>query len=395
VRQVDGGRAFLAGIAIGAVMMLAIGLVASGLIESPLGVAAATAPPSPSVITATAHWQVLADTVVLRGTVTAARTIDVVASAPYSQIIVTAMPVTAGERVRPGQVVAQIDGRPVVVLSGVLPAYRNLHEGEAGPDVGQLQRALSHLGYVNFDSPGFFGPSTALALLLFYRHLGYTAPLYRPPTPVGVPGPLAATRHRPAAARPRKPSAYLPMSEVVFIPARSALVVSVDAKTGTVVAAGPVLQLATGAPTVNGSLSQNQARMLRAGMAAWISAARPRLFTHGVITHVGSLPSPTGQAGQGFPVVITGLRPLPQHLIGVRVRLTLWLAATSGPVLAVPLAAVVTAHGSATVVRLTAGRRRLSIRVRTGISADGLVAVQPVIPGALKPGDRVVLGVSR
>jgi hypothetical protein len=398
VRQVDGGRAFLAGIAIGAVMMSAVGLVASGLIKSPLQVAAETAPPSPSVITATARWQVLENTIFLRGVVTAARTIDVTAAAPYSEVIVTRMPVTAGQRVRPGQVVAQIDGRPILVLYGILPAYRNLHEGDAGPDVGQLQHALERLGYIDFDSPGLFGPSTALALLLLYRHLGYAPPLYRPAPVPGASEPtgprLPGAGRQPAKARLRIPSAYLPMSEVVFIPARSALVVSVNAKVGTVVTTGPVLRLATGDPTVNGLLGPNQARQVRAGMAAWISSARPRLFTHGVVTHVGSFPLPARQPGQGFPVVITGLRLFRQQLIGTRVRVTLWLAATSGPVLAVPLAAVITAHGSASVIRLAAGRR-ISVAVRTGISADGLVAVRPVLAGALKPGDRVVLGVGR
>src|ERR1022692_3640140 len=388
VRLVDGGRAFGVGVAIGAVMMSAIGLVASGLIESPLQVAAETAPPSPSVITAVARTQVLASTITVRGTVTARRTINVTASAPYSQIVVTRMLVSAGQRVRPGQLVTEIDGRPSFLLQGILPAYRSLHDGDPGPDVSQAQHALERLGYLDFDQPGYFGQSTELALLLFYHHLGYPAPLRHHAAGGPVLPPQITPRS--AAIGLRIPDVYLPMSEVTFIPAASALVVAVNAKVGTAVFAGPVLQLATGDPIVAGTLGQAQARLVRVGMSAGISSERPPLSVLGVVTRSGFYPSANGQVGRGsgYPVAVTGLRPLPQSLIGHQVRLTVWLAATSGPVLAVPLAAVVTiAHGTASVIRLTAGRRRVWVAVRTGLSAGGMVAVRPVIPGALRPGD--------
>jgi hypothetical protein len=44
---------------------------------------------------------------------------------------------------------------------------------------------------------------------------------------------------------------------------------------------------------------------------------------------------------------------------------------------------------------MTRARQRISVAVYTGPSADGLVAVQPVKPGQLRPGDRVVIGVRR
>jgi hypothetical protein len=118
---------------------------------------------------------VLTETVTVPGIVTAARSISVTASAPYRVVTVTSMPVRPGDRVWPGHVIAEIDGRPVLLLQGRLPAYRDLHEGDAGPDVRQLQEALGRLGYPDFDPAGLFGPSTALALLLLYQRLGYDA----------------------------------------------------------------------------------------------------------------------------------------------------------------------------------------------------------------------------
>jgi len=457
---VHGGRAFLAGVAIGAVTMSAIGLVASGFIESPLQVASQAAPPAPSVLTATVRWQVLRSTVVFGGRVSAGKTIDVTASAPYSTVIVTRMPVRTGQRVWPGDLLTEVDGRPVFALQGMLPAYRDLREGDTGPDVTQLQRALERLGYADFDPRGYFGESTELALALFYRHLGYAAPIDRterrpaadpppsgtsirpastgirsastgirptadpPPSstsirPAGTGIPLSGTGVPPSAAwHPRatgnrpggrwsasaghqsEPAeAYLPISEVVYIPASSALVVSVNARAGTVVTGGPVIRLATGAPTVTGKLGRYQARLVRAGMTARITSAGLRLARYGVVTYVGSYPVRNGKvsgSGAGYPVAVSGLRPLPQHLIGAKVRLTLLIAATSRPVLAVPLAAIAPAASrSAQVIRIAGGGRKVRVKVVTGVSAGGLVAVRPATPGALAAGDRVVIGLSR
>jgi hypothetical protein len=88
------------------------------------------------------------------------------------------------------------------------------------------------------------------------------------------------------------------------------------------------------------------------------------------------------------------------------VRLTLRAAVTTEPVLTVPVAAIMPAssglanNGTASrvqadhVVKLTAGRR-VRVAVVTGPTADGLVAVQPVRRGSLRPGDNVLIGAGR
>src|SRR6266702_4558290 len=293
-------RFFLGGLAVGLLAMSAVGLATAAFVESPQQVAARSAAPAPTLITAAARWQVLRNVITVPGIVRSARRIEVTASAPYQTVTVTRLPVRPGDRVRPGQLLAEIDGRPIVALRGRLPPYRDLREGDAGPDVTQLQRALESLGYADFDPPGEFGPSTALALLLFYRHLGYHAPIFR--RAVGVPGagPRVAPRpagHAIAARRTATglviPSAYLPMSEVVFIPARSALVVSVGGRAG----GSPVLTLSTGRPQVSGSLTAHQAALARPGTPALIAAGNPPLTVAGTVTRVGSLTAPGGPRG--------------------------------------------------------------------------------------------------
>ena len=411
-------RFFLGGLAIGVVAMSLVGLATAVFIESPHEIAARSAAPAATVITAAARWQVLRNPITVQGTVRPARTVVVMASAPYAKVTVTRLPVKAGERVRPGRVVAEIDGRPILLLRGRLPAYRDLHEGDQGPDVVQLQRALESLGYADYDPPGDFGQSTALALLLFYRRLGYEAPLYHRPAAdprVPAPGPspsAAPSSPAPAPSGPAAgpaiasrrtaadlviPSAYLPMSEVVYIPTRSALVASVTARTGAVAGSGPVLTLATGSPRVTGNLSAHQAAQTRTGMPAEIVSASPPLAAAGTVTRIGALPAVGGPPASGYPVQVASRRTLPQRLIGVRVRLTIEAPVTSGPVLTVPLAAVITAgHGHRMlVVKITPSRQRIRVAIYTGPSAGGLVAVQPVRPGQLRPGDRVVIGVRR
>ncbi len=58
--------------------------------------------------------------------------------------------VSAGSIVEQGDVIARVDGEPIVVLYGDIPMYRTLQdlsENMTGPDVAQLEQALTDLGY--------------------------------------------------------------------------------------------------------------------------------------------------------------------------------------------------------------------------------------------------------
>ena len=52
-----------------------------------------------------------------------------------------------GDKVGCGGVLYRVDDKPVVLLCGTVPAYRDLHTGDAGQDVRQLNRNLHQLGY--------------------------------------------------------------------------------------------------------------------------------------------------------------------------------------------------------------------------------------------------------
>src|SRR5580704_8637118 len=90
-------RFFLGGLAVGIVVMSAAGLAAAQLIESPSQVTARSAAPPGSVITAVARWEVLRNSVITQGVVRAPRTVTVTASAPFSTVTITRLPVKVGE----------------------------------------------------------------------------------------------------------------------------------------------------------------------------------------------------------------------------------------------------------------------------------------------------------
>jgi peptidoglycan hydrolase-like protein with peptidoglycan-binding domain len=70
---------------------------------------------------------------------------------PYAVInqargVYTQLPAN-GDEVGCGGVLYRVDDEPVVLLCGTVPAYRDMHTGDAGQDVRQLNRNLHQLGY--------------------------------------------------------------------------------------------------------------------------------------------------------------------------------------------------------------------------------------------------------
>ncbi|MFB6848445.1 peptidoglycan-binding protein [Streptomyces sp. NPDC056373] len=408
------------------------GLAGSGLVRSPSQAAADTRPPPPSVITAPVVRQVLRSTVVLRGTFANGRTISAqptsvaATEAPSrpAQLVVTGVFTKAGRRVEAGRTLVEYSGRPVFALPGAVPAYRDLVFGEQGGDVGQLQKALASLGYgTGGDSRGVFGPGTEQAVRALYRHLGRPAPVSREDgttgddTSSGRGDVASGAAHSPdgedaAGAQGRVPPAehaMVPASEVVFVPNLPARVVSVPVQVGDPVK-GPVITLARGGLTLTGQLDPAQAGLVTPGMKVSVLAEATGAQARGTVESVGALVTPGdgkdgpedsqdsqdsgGATGGGAyrPLVVKPAKAWSAAFAGQDVRITVTAAATAKEVLAVPEAAVTAGadtRTAVTVVTDTGGRR--TVRVTTGVSADGLVQITPV--GArLGPGTRVVVG---
>ena len=169
-------RRFLVAVVGGSVLLGAGGMIGTAFVKSPQEAAADAGPPEPSLLTAMVEERVLADTVVVRGAVTASRSVDVSARVSVDGApVVTGVRAGPGDEIGVGDVLVEVSGRPVILLRGDVPAYRAIRPGAEGDDVTQLQQALSDLGFdTTGDEAGVFGDRTQAALADFYASIGYT-----------------------------------------------------------------------------------------------------------------------------------------------------------------------------------------------------------------------------
>ncbi len=428
-------RRVLLGVGIAAALLAAGGLIGASFVKSPQQLAADTSAPPPTQTTAPVVSQVLTSSVQMRGVVYPATEYDVYPSAPESDsstsgaagspaagggtsasgggsssVYISRLDVAAGDSLTNGQLLAGIDGQPLFALAGPVPAWRDLIPGETGPDVTELQKALARLGYYDDgDTPGYFGGATEEAVYLYYEHLGYT-----PPSTGGV-----------------------PTSNVVFLPSLPATVVAVNGARGQQ-PGQPFLELAArGSLALTGELPPAYAGQVRRGLKVSIYDEVTGIHATGTVADLGTATTlaptgaivavgggsdsagatgsagsgSTGSAGSGssssssgsgsgssggsatafIPLTVRSSRPLAAALNGENVLVTVQTGRTEGPVLTVPVAAVVTTASGTSYVTVAGAHGRTEVRVTPGLSENGYVQVTSATSGALAAGDHVVV----
>ncbi|WP_440098538.1 peptidoglycan-binding protein [Streptosporangium sp. H16] len=70
----------------------------------------------------------------------------------------------SGAQVTRGKPLYKVDDKPVVLMYGTTPAYRDMRIGTEGPDVRRLERNLRRLGYTGFTVDGEYTGATASAV---------------------------------------------------------------------------------------------------------------------------------------------------------------------------------------------------------------------------------------
>lgn len=146
-------------------------------IQSPEEAAARTAPPTPSPILVPAEERVLSADVVTRGSARYGlpQAIHLTPSALKGDVgIITSLP-ARNAQVEDGDVLLTASGRPLFVLQGVSPAYRDIVPGSSGDDVRQLERALRRLGFNPGTVDGKYDERTASAVQKWYEAAGWQA----------------------------------------------------------------------------------------------------------------------------------------------------------------------------------------------------------------------------
>lgn len=160
------------------VLAAGVGWLAGRQVRSPAEVAARTAPPTASLITVPVEKTRLQSEVITRGTVGygSPQVVSLPASAlKTSSAIVTRAP-ERGASLAEGSVAMAVSGRPVLVLQGAVPAYRDLGPGVFGEDVHQLETALVRLGFDPGAVDGVYDRLTSAAVGSWYAAAGW-APL--------------------------------------------------------------------------------------------------------------------------------------------------------------------------------------------------------------------------
>ena len=354
------------------VLSSAVGGVASRFVLSPAERAARTAPPSTTLLTAPVVMRTLSTTIIVRGEVTP-EALVMVGGGGRPSPVVSFLPVHAGQLVHSGQLVAEISGLPIVALKGRLPAYRDLHVGDTGRDVRQLQVALAALRLVPGSGvTGVVDAATAGGVQRLFSQLGY-------PNGAGTAG------------------VVLPSSAVVYLPASPARILSV---TGAVGRAAPdvVVTVACGGLSVTSRVAPDQASLVRTGVKVDLLSEAIGKSTTGIVSQVGTLirPSTTNIATPGqstdpyVPITVTTASPLGPEWSGQDIRVSLTSAKTAGPVLLVPVSAISAGADGRTTVTLRRGSSSEVVPVTVGASGDGFVHIDG--QGRVKAGDSVVVG---
>jgi hypothetical protein len=366
-------RVILAATGAAAVAGVSIGLVAATAGRGqPSGPAAGSAA---GTATATVTYRTLTSQQQVNGTLGYSGSYSIVNRASGT---LTSLPST-GQVVRQGHVLYRVDAGPVVLLYGSTPAYRDLTEGESGPDVKSLNADLVALGDATSASldptSDYFGPATVAAVETLQEHLGLSQ------------------------------TGTLTWGEAVFAPG-PVRVTSVSATKGTPAQDGAVvLQGTSTARQVTVNLDAAQQSYVKAGDQVTITLP-DRATTAGTVTSVSSVAtsgsssggsSSSGSSGSNSATVQVTIALRDPGATGtldqapVQVAIT---TATAPDVLTVPVTALLAQPGGGYAVEITGpGTTRTILPVSVGLFDDAQGLVQ-ISGSGLHAGQRVVIPAS-
>jgi peptidoglycan hydrolase-like protein with peptidoglycan-binding domain len=352
-----------------AVLLIAGGWIAAQRFVSPAQRDAAAKPPAAGPITAEVVAGALADSATAAGTFESETTTAIPIPLVGSPSVVTGSPVAPGTQVESGDVLLEVNGRPILGLTGEFPFYRDLAQGDEGPDVEQLQQALADLGYrVKVD--GRFGAGTGRALEGAYKVIGYE---------------VAEAPGGGSSAGTTPPAAIFRMSEVVVLPDESMRVTDLPS-TGAVLDGESAIMASSAAIVVKAITSDVVETFVSPG-------SEVSLTTPSSAEVVGIVKSvERGEDDSWVVVVGASDSAFEPDWSGQETVITMTVTEAPEGSLIVPTAALVTAGASeASVLKRLPDGSFVAVRVTEVAQLSGRSAVQPV-NGDLVAGDVVRIG---
>ncbi|HEV3290064.1 MAG TPA: peptidoglycan-binding protein [Streptosporangiaceae bacterium] len=274
-----------------------------------------------------------------------------------------------GRVVRQGQALYQVNGLPVVLLYGNVPAWRTLSAGMTGRDVRELNAGLVRLGYATAAALGpragwdYFSSETAYALEQFQEHLGITSP-----------------------------TGKLTLGQAVFLPSAVKITAwGTSVAPGTAAAPGTALMTATSdSPVVSIALDSADEPEVKAGDTVAVTLPTGSTAA-GVVTSVGTVATTNASTGATTVTVLVALKhpAVARRLSSAPVTVSI----TTGRVrnaLVVPVTALLAQPGGGYAVEVTGpgGHHLVAVSIGMIDNATGLVQITST---RLTVGQRVVV----
>jgi peptidoglycan hydrolase-like protein with peptidoglycan-binding domain len=268
-----------------------------------------------------------------------------------------------GDKLGCGDVLYRVDDAPVLLLCGSVPAYRDLHEGDEGNDVRELNRNLRALGYdVDADDTDFSWKTEA-ALRKLQHDKGAEA------------------------------TGELDVDDAVFLP-RSVRIAKAAGELGGPARPGaPVLNATSDSLQVQVQLDASQQGEVKKGDRAQISLPGNKSVT-GRVDRIGRVAQTSGKDADAGTATIPAYISLDdtrkaRGLDSAPVQVDIETKGVQNA-LSVPVTAIVGKSGggfAVEVVRAGGGRELVAVKLGLFDTTGGRVEVE----GGVREGDRVVV----
>lgn len=387
---------------IGVTTFVAVAVVIGGgwavatTFESPAQREAAASAPTPGPVTAQVKRGDLARTISFPGT---AETADQKAYAIPSQngdrAVVTRSTLESGATINPGDVVTEVNGRPIFATAGQFAFYRDLATGDHGTDVEQLQNSLIAMGLLS-SADGNFGAATERAVRSLYQRAGYAVPETRessaedtPPTDI-APGDGGATSDG-SGSRESAGSSQAQAQPVLQIPAGEFIVLgNLPSRLAAAPSIGDALDGDSKVTIERGQLQVTSAVPALSAAALGVGQKGTFTPTEGESVEIQLQSVGTGtEDGADVPVLSTGVKALPPDLRGKSGVITVTLDIVAKNSLLVPTIAVSAGGRGEAHLLVQRGNHFERIAVRELGQLEGTSAVEILDDVALEPGDQV------
>ncbi len=341
--------------------------------------------PGLTLLTEPVEQRALVAETVVRGTIAPTTSAVVPLTPPSGSLpIITRRPAEVGATLKAGAVAVEVAGRPVVVLPGSFPVYRDLHLGNSGPDVLQLEADLRDLGLRTGPVDGLLDARTGDALSRLWRSHGYELPTEPSVDQDGLP----------------TVSPVVPRTELAFVAGMPVLLTAIrDASGGREGGSdGGEASAAEGPSIVLSSTELVASGPLPAGTEAPDTGSPVSIESdvsgQAVDATVSAIVASADSGGTPLSTVVA--KPsasLPAEWADQSVRIIVHRK-TVEDALVVPVSALSARSNGRTEIRLLSGGESRRIAVEVLLVADGYAAIRPE-GGDVHAGDAAIVGIRR